>query len=67
MAFLRYDLDVNSTELADWLRGERSVFILAGDCFGMDHYFRLGIGAEKEYLREGLQRMRSALAERFGI
>ncbi len=36
MAFVRYDLDINSTELSEWLRKEHSVFILAGDTFGMD-------------------------------
>ena len=30
MAFLHYDLEVNSTELAEWLRKDHSVFILAG-------------------------------------
>ncbi|MDX2437362.1 MAG: aminotransferase class I/II-fold pyridoxal phosphate-dependent enzyme [Acidobacteriota bacterium] len=67
MAYIRYDLDINSTELADWLRAEHSVFILAGDTFGMDGYFRLGIGAETAYLAAGLERMRRALHDRFGI
>jgi aspartate/methionine/tyrosine aminotransferase len=66
MAFMRYDFDINSTELADWLRTSKSVFILAGDCYGMDHYFRVGIGAEKEALVAGLGRIRDALNERFG-
>ncbi len=67
MAFMHYDFEINSTELADWLRKEHSVFILAGDCFGMDHYFRLGIGAEAEYLRVGLERVRHALTNRFDL
>jgi aspartate/methionine/tyrosine aminotransferase len=67
MAFMHYDLEINSTELADWLRTEHSVFILAGDCYGMDRYFRVGVGAEKEYLLAGLDRVRSALKERFGV
>jgi len=67
MAFMHYDLEINSTELADWLRTEHSVFILAGDCYGMDRYFRVGVGAEKEYLLAGLERVRSALKERFGV
>ncbi len=53
MAFMRYHLEMNSTELSDWLRINKSVFILAGDCYGMDNYFRLGIGAEKDYLLAG--------------
>jgi aspartate/methionine/tyrosine aminotransferase len=67
MAFMRYELDVNSTELAAWLREEHSVFILAGDTFGMDRYIRLGIGAETAYLRAGLDRVRRALQDRFGL
>lgn len=67
MAFMHYSLDINSTELADWLRKEQSVFILAGDCYGMDNYFRIGIGAEKEYLITGLNRVHDALKERFGL
>jgi aspartate/methionine/tyrosine aminotransferase len=67
MAFMRYELDINSTELSDWLRQEQSVFILAGDCYGMDRYFRLGIGAETDELERGLMRVRQALKARFGV
>lgn len=67
MAYIRYDLDINSTELAHWLRTEHDVFILAGDTFGMDGYFRIGIGTEAGYLAAGLERVRRALRERFGI
>ncbi|MFC2157280.1 aminotransferase class I/II-fold pyridoxal phosphate-dependent enzyme [Acidobacteriota bacterium] len=54
MAFIRYDLDINSTQLSTQLRENQSVFIIAGDCFGMDHFIRIGIGSEKEYLQAGL-------------
>jgi len=67
MAFMHYALEINSTELADWLRTEHSVFVLAGDCYGMDRYFRIGIGAEASYLQAGLGRVRDALAKRFDI
>jgi hypothetical protein len=67
MAFMHYDLEINSTELADWLRTEHSVLILAGDCYGMDRYFRVGVGAKKEYLIAGLERIRDAFRERFGV
>ncbi len=67
MLFIKYNLDINSTELAEWLRTEKSVFILAGDCFGMDKYFRIGIGAEKDYLLKGFERIKEALKERFGL
>lgn len=67
MLFIKYNLDINSTELAEWLRMEKSVFILAGDCFGMDHYFRIGIGERKNYILKGLERIKEALKERFDI
>jgi len=49
VAFLRYNMNMNSTELSTKLREEKSVFVVPGDCFGMDHYIRIGIGSEKEY------------------
>jgi len=67
MAFMHYDLDINSSELSDWLRTAYSVFVLAGDCYGMDHYFRIGIGTEHSTLRAGLERVSDALRERFGV
>jgi bifunctional pyridoxal-dependent enzyme with beta-cystathionase and maltose regulon repressor activities len=67
MAFMHYDIEINSSDLADWLRTEKSVFILAGDTFGMDRYFRLGIGAKKATLTTGLARIGDALKDRFGV
>jgi aspartate/methionine/tyrosine aminotransferase len=54
IVFLRYSLPINSTELVTKLREEKSCFIVAGDCFGMDKYIRIGIGSEKEYFLAGL-------------
>jgi aspartate/methionine/tyrosine aminotransferase len=65
MAFMRYGFDINSSELSDWLREDHGVFVLAGDCYGMDRYFRIGIGAEAATLKSGLERVREALTERF--
>jgi aspartate/methionine/tyrosine aminotransferase len=67
MAFMRYDLDINSSELSSWLRTEKSVFVLAGDTFGMDGYLRFGIGARTEDLEAGLARVGDALRERFDL
>ncbi|MDN5203731.1 aminotransferase class I/II-fold pyridoxal phosphate-dependent enzyme [Fulvivirgaceae bacterium BMA10] len=64
MAFMRYQLDMNSTELSNWLRTEKSVFIVPGDCYGMDRYLRVGIGSEQKYLLEGLNRIDEALNKR---
>ena len=57
MAFLRYFMDINSRELAARLRKEKSVFIIDGDCFGMDRFVRIGFGSEKHYLSTALDRI----------
>ncbi len=54
MAYLSYDMDINSSLLSERLRNEFGVFIAAGDWFGMDGYIRIGIGSEKTYFEEGL-------------
>jgi len=63
MAFLRYHMNINSTELSTKSREEKSTFIVPGDCFGMDHRIRIGIGSEKNYLFKALERISETLAE----
>lgn len=63
MAFLRYAMEINSTELCDSLRERKSVFIIAGDCFGMDRFVRIGIGGEPQHLRAGLKLIDEGLSE----
>lgn len=65
MAFMGYDYPINSTEMCHWLRTEQSVFIVPGDCYGMDNYIRIGIGAEKDFLLAGLSKMEAALRQKF--
>jgi len=67
MVFIKYMFPINSTELSDWLRLEKGVFILAGDVYGMDYHFRIGIGAEKKDLLKGFAILTEALNERFNI
>jgi len=57
IAFPRYHLDVNSTELVERLIHEKSVLIVPGDHFGMDHYLRISHGLPEDYLRAGLDRI----------
>ena len=57
IAYLRYKLPDNSTELANKLREQHSVLIVPGDHFGMDGYFRIGYGANAEVLKLGLERL----------
>lgn len=54
ISFIRYNMDLNSTELSTKLRKEKSVFIVPGDCFGMDHFIRLGFGSEKDCFDKSL-------------
>ncbi len=56
IVFLRYVEDISSRELTRRLRERESVFLVAGDCFGLDGFLRIGIGAEPQYLKEGLSR-----------
>lgn len=62
IAYLRYRHAINSTELADRLRVERSVLVVPGDHFQMDGYVRIGFGSDAGYLKNGLARIRDALA-----
>jgi hypothetical protein len=67
MVFIHYKFPINSTELSTWLRLEKGVFIVAGDVYGIDNHFRIGIGAEKSALLNGYEILTEALKERFGV
>ena len=57
MAFIRYNRDINSTELAHALRNDKGVLVLPGDVYGLDGYFRVGIGAPRSHLEPGLEKI----------
>jgi hypothetical protein len=61
IVYVRYHDGINSTELVDRLRIEKSVLIVPGDHFGMDGYLRIGFGSETRYLRDGLDRLADLL------
>jgi aspartate/methionine/tyrosine aminotransferase len=63
IAFLRYNLDINSTEFVTRLREEKSVFIVPGDQFGFDRHLRISFGLPHDYLNEGLSRIAQLCAE----
>ncbi|HID61713.1 MAG TPA: aminotransferase class I/II-fold pyridoxal phosphate-dependent enzyme [Anaerolineae bacterium] len=63
IAFVRYHLDINSTELVERLIHEKSVFIVPGDHFGMDHFLRISFGLPPDYLRAGLDRIHELIVE----
>jgi aspartate/methionine/tyrosine aminotransferase len=61
IAYVRYNLEANSTQLMRQLLEEKSVLIVPGDHFGMDHYLRIGYGPPPEYLKEALDRINEIL------
>ena len=63
VTFVRYALDVNSTVLMRRLCEEASVFVGAGDSFGMDHHLRIAFGQEEEVLNEAFARIQRTLEQ----
>lgn len=63
IAFIRYKMDINSTEFVMRLLRDKSVLIVPGDHFGMDGYLRISYGLPKEYLLGGLQGISELLDE----
>jgi aspartate/methionine/tyrosine aminotransferase len=63
IAFIRYALKANSTELVTRLINEKSTLIVPGDHFEMDRYLRIGFGSEPAYLEHGLARVGELFAE----
>jgi aspartate/methionine/tyrosine aminotransferase len=57
ICYVRYLLDINSTDLAEQLRAEQSVLVVPGDHFGMDRYLRIGFGNPADDLEAGLERI----------
>jgi aspartate/methionine/tyrosine aminotransferase len=63
ICFPRYHLEVNSTEFVNRLMREKSVLIVPGDHFGLDHHFRISYGLPPDYLRAGLDRIHELIVE----
>jgi aspartate/methionine/tyrosine aminotransferase len=63
IAFPRYHLEVNSTHLVDRLMREKSVLVVPGDHFGMDHHLRISFGLAPAYLTAGLERIHELIVE----
>jgi aspartate/methionine/tyrosine aminotransferase len=63
IVYVRYQHPMNSTELVNRLREQKSVLIVPGDHFGMDGYLRIGFGDAMDYMREGLNRLHDLLSE----
>ena len=63
IVYVRYHHAINSTELVNRLRQEKSVLIVPGDHFGMDGHLRIGFGDEPGYLHAGLDRVAELIAD----
>ena len=60
IVFVRYNADLNSTDLCMRLIHEYSVEIVPGDHFGLDGHLRISFGLPEGYLLEGLDRVYQA-------
>ncbi len=54
IALIGYDMEVESTALAERLRVEHGTLIVPGSQFGRDGFFRVGFGYSEAHLRGGL-------------
>ena len=61
VAFLRYDLEIPSEELAIRLIKEKSTFLVPGSCFGIENHLRIGYGNPTDVMIEGLKRFKEFL------
>jgi len=63
IVYVQYHHPINSTDLVNRLREQKSALIVPGDHFGMDGYLRIGFGDETDYMRQGLNRLQELLVE----
>lgn len=63
IAFVRYHLNVNSTQLVNRLIHEKNTLFVPGDAFGLDHHLRIGFGEDTAYVTEALSRLAALIEE----
>lgn len=63
VAFLRYQLDLDSTTLVERLRAEKGVLVIPGDHFGMGRFVRVNFGLPREHVEPALRRIGDLLHE----
>jgi len=61
IAYVHYDIEINSTDLIQRLLKEKSVLVVPGDHFGMDRYLRIGYGPPPEHLLLALNHIHDLL------
>jgi aspartate/methionine/tyrosine aminotransferase len=57
ICYVKYNMKINSMDLAQRLRKEKSVLVVPGDHFGMDGYMRIGTGMPTDRMLQGLDRV----------
>jgi aspartate/methionine/tyrosine aminotransferase len=63
IAYVKYDLPVKSTRLAERIRREQSVLVVPGDVFGLGKGLRFGFGYDIEDTLKALARIDETLAD----
>ena len=63
IAFIKYDLGINSTDLVLKLIREQSVMVVPGDHFGLDGFLRVSYGLPEDYLFGGLNAISEVLSK----
>jgi aspartate/methionine/tyrosine aminotransferase len=63
IAYATYDLDVESADLVERIRKERSVLLVPGDMFGLGKGLRFGFGFDIEHTMKGLSLVDDVLAD----
>ncbi len=63
ISFVKYQLPIGSTEFAKRLREEKSVLVVPGDCFGLDHHLRISFALPPDHLKAGLRKINEVVAD----
>jgi aspartate/methionine/tyrosine aminotransferase len=63
IAFVGYNFDMPSAELADHIRRKASVLVAPGSYLGTQNYLRITVGYEPEKVRTALERIGAVAAE----
>lgn len=66
IAFVRYNFDMSSAELADHIRRKASVLVAPGGYLGTENHLRITVGYEPEKVRTALERIGAVAAELAG-
>lgn len=66
LAFVRYHLNIPSTDVAEALRQRAGVLVAPGEYFGIENHLRITHGLKPEYLHEALNRIGSVFEELAG-